>query len=126
MYILVAYNLSDIQKGIQASHAVDEYTNHIWKTNLNLLTDKEMAPDLVKLRDWIENYKTMIILNGGTTNNKGTGSLQTHYRALNKLGVDYSIFQEPDLNDAETAVAFLVDMEEDDHIVGYLKQMNLA
>jgi len=45
---------------------------------------------------------------------------------LDKLGVTYRVFQEPDLNDAVTAIAFVVDMEEDSHVVGYLRSIKLA
>lgn len=116
MYVLVPYNLSDIQKGIQAGHAMQEYG----RDNKN---DK-------KYLDWVNTWKTVIILNGGTTNSNRDmsriGTLQRHILNLRKLNVTHNVFVEPDLNDAETAVAFVLDMEEDSHVVGYLKQMGLA
>lgn len=116
MYCLVAYNLSDKQKGIQAAHAIAEYGND-HKNNANYIA-------------WVENWKTIIVLNGGTTNSgpdvKNIGTLQRFILDLRKLDIDHNVFIEPDLNDAETAVAFVVDMVEDSHIVGYLKQMGLA
>lgn len=120
MYVLVPYNLSDIQKGIQAAHAIAEFQNTGF--------EKE------KYSDWVRNWKTIIVLNGGTTCHffdegkyyTGQGTLQKYRDDLHKLGIDTVTFQEPDLNNAETAIAFVVDMEEDSHIVGYLKQMGLA
>ena len=127
MFILVPYNLSDIQKGIQALHAVAEYGH-------KMLTVHFDDPWGQKYKDWVTNWKTVIVLNGGTTNGEWDfdvhrgpiGSLQRYIRDLEKLGVMFSVFQEPDLNNAETAVAFVLDMENDSHIIGYLKQMGLA
>ncbi len=110
MYVLVPYNLSDIQKGIQAAHAGMEY-----------VYEKKDNPKVI---DWIKNHKTMIILNGGTTGKRG--SLQNYIKDLTKLKVNGLAFYEPDINDALTAYAFVLDMKEDIHIVGYLKQMGLA
>ena len=109
MYVLVPYNLSDIQKGIQAAHAGMDYIAGV---------------DNEKDLDWLNNHKTMIVLNGGTTGKNS--SMEFHLSNLKKLGINFSEFYEPDLNDALTAIAFVVDMEEDSHVVGYLKQMELA
>lgn len=109
MVVLVPYNLSEIQKGIQAAHAIAEY-------GFYHPTDKYC--------EWVTDYKTIIILNGGTT---GTNSTMNQYMVdLDKLGVTYKVFQEPDLNDAITGIAFIVDTEEDSHIDGYLRQFKLA
>lgn len=113
MYVLVPYNLSDIQKGIQAAHAIAEHVATYFKHDKKNL-----------ICDWLNNWKTIIILNGGTTGDNG--SLQMYESNLLKLGVKFTSFQEPDLNNATTAVAFVVDMDKDSHIVGYLKQMGLA
>ena len=109
MYVFVPYNLSPIQQGIQAAHAIAEYS---------LLATEG------KYIDWAVNHKTIIILNAGTTGVNSTMSV--HKDNLDKLGTLYSEFNEPDLNDALTAIAFVVDMNEDSHIVGYLKQLKLA
>ena len=37
MYFLVPYNLSPIQQGIQAGHALQEYNNNMSKENLKIL-----------------------------------------------------------------------------------------
>lgn len=116
MYVLVPYNLSEIQKGIQAAHAIAEYVYNFKREQITC--------------DWVNTDKTIVILNGGTTNSSSDmnkiGSLQKHILNLRKLKVTHTVFIEPDLNNSETAVAFIVDMEEDSHVVGYLKQMGLA
>jgi hypothetical protein len=100
---LVPYNISPIQQGIQFGHAVVEYANiHGNKT---------------EYKEWANNWKTFIILNGGTTNSKliisrptlYKGTLDNHLISLIDNKIDYAMFIEPDLNDALTAVVFLVD-----------------
>jgi len=108
MVCLVPYNLSPIQQGIQSAHAIAEHS--LLKETLYL--------------DWLLGFKTIIILNAGTTGPKST--MESHVEALDKLGVHYSFFTEPDLNDAMTAIAFIVDYKNDNHIVGYLRSMKLA
>ena len=101
MYFFVPYNISPIQQAIQAGHAALEYA-HKFKDD----------PEYV---DFIENWKTWIILNGGTTNNSVTaeglfeGSLNNYADLIAIHSVKSSRFHEPDLNDALTAVCFLVD-----------------
>ncbi len=97
MYGLVPYNISPIQQAIQFGHAVVEY-------GLKYGNTKEY-------KDWGKNWKTFIILNGGTTNNSldSLGTLQTHEITLLNLGIKISEFKEPDLNNALTAVVFIVD-----------------
>jgi len=111
MYVLVPYNLSDIQKGIQALHAVAEMS---YNPSINCNDFKQ----------WVNEDKTVIILNAGTTGKNST--MYMHKKALKKMKVEMSIFREPDLNNAMTAIAFIVDMQKDIHILGYLKQMKLA
>jgi hypothetical protein len=108
MYVLVPYNLSPIQQGIQAAHAIAELS----------------LPAKARYAEWVKNHKTIIILNAGTT---GEGSsMYQHKDNLDKLDVEYATFSEPDLNDAMTAIAFVVKMNKDSHVVGYLKTMKLA
>lgn len=116
MYFFVPYNISPIQQAIQAGHAALEYA-HSYKDD----------PEFIS---FIENDKTWIILNGGTTNGKireglisvrdeedpYRGSLDNLYVNLilwnlhnKEQNINTSIFQEPDLNDALTAVCFLAD-----------------
>ena len=100
MYGLVPYNLSPIQQGIQFGHAVVEYMIY-FPMDLNIYKDT---------KQWAENDKTFIILNGGTTNDNpmSLGTLNQHVQTLKKLGVKTATFTEPDLGDCLTAVVFLV------------------
>lgn len=104
MYFLVMYNLSDIQKGIQAGHAAIEYAN---------LYSKRL-----RYKEWAVMDKTFIILNGGTSNDgyiscfgetPQKGTMQEHLEALWDNGIETAEFREPDANSALTAIAFLVD-----------------
>jgi hypothetical protein len=104
MYFFVPYNLSPIQQGIQAGHAALEYAAKYHENQ--------------DFKDFIENDKTWIILNGGTTNddvdnlgslNKIYIDLLNHDAMITNETVNFSIFREPDLNNALTAVCFLVD-----------------
>jgi len=106
MYFFVPYNISPIQQAIQAGHAALEYARKF--------KDDE---DYI---DFVDNWKTWIILNGGTTNDdflidpetKGrsfTGSLNQIEYDLVKTGINCSCFHEPDLQDALTAVCFIAD-----------------
>jgi hypothetical protein len=100
MYGLVNYQLSGtIHAGIQFGHGVVEYAQKYFK-------DKDY-------QEWAKNHKTFIILNGGTTNNgfanNEQGRIQNHFELLKKNKIKHSVFFEPDLNNALTAVCFLVD-----------------
>jgi hypothetical protein len=99
MYGWVPYNISEIQKGIQFGHAVDQYA-------------REFANDK-DYKKWVDDYKTYIILNGGTTNNdrysKWYGSLNKIVDKLIDNGCKISTFHEPDLGDQLTSVVLLVD-----------------
>lgn len=104
MYTLTIYQLTGIQKGIQAAHAIME------------LSRKKFADD--DFLRWIRHDKTIVILNGGTTNSEGidiwsqdfhAGDMEGHMAQLETLGIKYEPFFEPDLNNSLTAIAFLVD-----------------
>jgi len=110
MYGLVPYNISPIQQAIQFGHAVVEYGQKMKKLPFN---DIEVAK---KYDDWADNWKTFIILNGGTTNHKTSledglpfGSLNNHLLTLMDNDVEFAQFNEPDLGDQLTAVVFIVD-----------------
>jgi len=106
MYFFVPYNISPIQQAIQAGHAALEYANEFASEELFI--------------DFVRNWKTWIILNGGTTNKTrdfdgvSEGSLNQLADQLS-LGdgisdcIQHSYFCEPDLNDALTAVCFICD-----------------
>ena len=108
MYGLVPYNISPIQQAIQFGHAVVEYGQKVKEHGLEL--------DSVTYNDWANNWKTYIILNGGTTNHKTSlenglpfGTLNNHLLTLMYNGIDFAQFNEPDLGDQLTAVVFIVD-----------------
>ena len=90
MYHLVMYNLSGIQKGIQAGHSALEYVREHGNTK--------------KYKDFIENHKTFILLDGG-----GSMEMGKHLAQLKFLDVRHSHFVEPDLNNSISAITFLVD-----------------
>jgi hypothetical protein len=106
MYGLVPYNISPIQQAIQFGHTVVEYGQMIkGKTQLEIIYN-----------DWADNWKTFIILNGGTTNHKTSledglpfGSLNNHLFTLVDNNIEFAHFNEPDLGDQLTAVVFIVD-----------------
>ena len=107
MYGLVPYNLSPIQQGIQFNHANDAYSLE-WGTNNQKY-------------DWFRTeWKTNILLNGGTSNEGHLvrhgfkhemyyGSMQQHLVDLKTNNIKVSTFYEPDLNSMLTAIVFLVD-----------------
>jgi hypothetical protein len=100
MYFFVPYNISDIQKGIQAGHCAIQYV-------IEHTPSKEF-------HDFFVNNKTWIILNGGTTrfsrnSDEEQGSLNQILYDLESHDVVYSFFCEPDLNNALSAICFLAD-----------------
>jgi hypothetical protein len=107
---LVPYNISPIQQAIQFGHAVVEYGLENFQSE--------------EYQDWAKNWKTFIILNGGTTNDRMVtyfydngkdplqeyqGSLNRHHGELLKNNISIASFREPDLGDQLTAVVFIVD-----------------
>jgi hypothetical protein len=101
MYFFVPYQLTGIQKGIQCGHAALEYANKYGK-------DEEFIT-------FFREFKTWVILDGGTTNDGrdfhgiAQGTLNQIADELLKNDIKIAYFQEPDLNDALTAVCFLAD-----------------
>jgi hypothetical protein len=110
MYGLVPYNISPIQQGIQFGHSKDEMTLAV--------IEKMMAGGKVDelFYDWLKNWKTYIILNGGTTNKQPNivtgepyGTLNQHLLELIRNGIYRTRFTEIDLGDQLTAITFIVD-----------------
>ena len=103
MYFFVPYNISEIQKGIQAGHVALEYAYDYGRTE--------------EFQSFVKNDKTWIILNGGTTcsrnlaleNSHDAGTLNQIVSSLVEHYIPHSVFYEPDLNYALTAVCFLAD-----------------
>lgn len=104
MYGFVPYNISEIQKGIQFGHAVVEYGQKVKEHVFELYS--------VTYNDWANNWKTFIILNGGTSNHvdpEYIGSMEGILEELKKNEITLSTFNEPDLNDMLSAVVFIID-----------------
>ena len=103
MYGLVPYNISPIQQGIQFGHAVVEYGLHFFNDP--------------QYQDWANNWKTFIILNGGTSNHSTNryqsgefwGTMEKNCQELINHNVKIAEFYEPDLNDMLSAIVFIVD-----------------
>jgi hypothetical protein len=93
MYFLTMYNLSPIQKGIQAGHAALEYDLKYGGTQ--------------EYKDFTTNDKTWIVLNGGAS-----GDMIKHSAMLSQLGVKYESFTEPDLNNSISAICYLLPEED--------------
>ena len=112
MYGLVPYNISPIQQAIQFGHAVVEYGQRV---KMPISLSKLSLNSSQIYDDWADNWKTFIILNGGTTNYKYNedgsqfGTLNNHLQLLKEHNVDLAIFNEPDLGEQLTAVVFIVD-----------------
>lgn len=108
LYSLVMYNISGIQSGIQAKHSGIELVLKHYKNNT-------LEGDFL---EWAENHKTVILKNGGTSNNgkesyygygARKGSMELHLEALLENGVDAVAFYEPDLNYSMSSIDFVVD-----------------
>lgn len=103
-YFLVPYNISPIQHGIQAGHALGRYALKYGRYN----------PDHV-VWEFLENHETWIILNGGTTNDQRDldavplGTLNVFGDQLREMDIPFSYFNEPDLNNALSALCVIVD-----------------
>lgn len=97
MYGFVNYQLTGIQMGIQFAHSIVEYGLENFNTNEYL--------------DWAKYWKTVILLNGGTTNNNidRLGTINQTYNTLLENEVLCSSFSEPDLGDQMTAICFIID-----------------
>jgi hypothetical protein len=105
MYGLTPYQLSGIQIGIQFGHAVVEYGQKFKNDNT--------------YNDWADNWKTFIILNGGTSNHSINryhqsdepfiGTMESNLITLEQNNIEVATFYEPDLNDMLSAVVFIVD-----------------
>ena len=97
MYALVLRQLNPMQKGIQALHAVTEYSQMVKKPN---------CPEELKVNyeTWADRDKTMIVLDAGTSDDLVNACL-----FLKEHNITYKVFHEPDLYGVITAVSFIVD-----------------
>lgn len=110
MYGLVPYNIKPIQQGIQHGHSTDVMA--LLEIN-RMLRGEKINP---RYYEWLSEWKTYIILNGGTTNTRGdivtgepVGTLNQHLLSLIRNRVPHTVFTEEDLGDQLTAVTFIVD-----------------
>ena len=102
MYGLGIYQFAkSIHAGIQHGHTVVRYGRVV----------RDMGEIEETYNNWADKNETFIILNGGTTNNnpERLGMLNKHLARLKNAGIQVQDFYEPDLNDALTAICFLVD-----------------
>jgi len=101
MYFFVPRNISEIYKGIMCGHASLEYVLRYG------LSDEVV--------NFLTNWKTWVILNGGTTNDERDfedipkGTLNQIADQLQENDIKFSYFREPDLNYALTAVCLILD-----------------
>lgn len=133
MYQLIIYNISDKQKFIQSSHALQEFNNGMdfypfifyneFEDNFRLKQDfskvyvenfnKSNSDKLFLGFDkWKSIDKTIIGLCGGTSSDydiNNLGTINKHFIDLKDNNIPFSYFREPDLNNALTAICFLVD-----------------
>jgi len=104
MYFFVPYNISPIQQGIQAGHALGRYCLRYGRHD----------PDHM-VWDFLEKWETWIILNGGTTNEERdfemipVGTLNLIGDQLQENDVEFSYMIEPDLNSALSALSIICD-----------------
>lgn len=127
MYVLVLRQLNQMQKGIQAAHAVVEYINSNME-DIAVFGKEERQHSLVyteqgrSLKQWMDVDKTLILLDGGTC-----PEMVDNIMALYECKVQYAKFVEPDLDNITTAIAFLAsdkvwDKEKYPDHVGILNQ----
>jgi hypothetical protein len=110
MYGLTPYQLNGRQIGIQHGHGTDEYALKIIKSILGKAPSIP-AEEVERYLDWLENWKTYIVLNGGTTSTNPVtpGTLNVHLQTLKDNGIFCTEFYELDLGDQLTSVNFIVD-----------------
>jgi hypothetical protein len=93
MYFFVMYNLSGIQKGIQAGHAAVEYSRYAM----------DRVGGYEQYAEFADNHKTFILLDGGSSND-----MQYRLLELDDLEIPNAVFHEPDLNNSLSAIAFIL------------------
>jgi hypothetical protein len=104
MYFFVPYNISPIQQGIQAGHALGRHCLKYGRHDPNHI-----------VWEFLEKFETFVILNGGTTNDERdfemipAGSLNVIGDQLQDNDIEFAFMIEPDLNHALTALSFIAD-----------------
>jgi hypothetical protein len=87
-----------IYAGIQGSHAAQELVLRLSKSNLDF-----SVRDALNVRQWLEEDKTYVFLNGGMT-----PSMRKIKRTVKQIGFPWAEFREPDVGNMMTAIAVLV------------------
>jgi len=101
MYFFTVASLKGISQGIMCGHAALEYAVRYGHTKL--------------FEVFVDNYKTWIVLSGGTTNDGrdfegfANGTINQIVDSLEKANINFAHFREPDLNNAITALCFICD-----------------
>ena len=97
MYFFVIRQLNGLNAGIQIGHCCEQYAHNYAN-----------SPDYL---DFVKNWRTWIVLDGGTTNSnpKQLGTLNDILLCFRENDIEHGYFHEPDLNNALTAVCFLAD-----------------
>jgi hypothetical protein len=104
MYFFVPYNISPIQQGIQAGHALGRFCLRYGRHDPNHM-----------VWDFLEKWETWIILNGGTTNDQRdfemipAGTLNLIGDQLQENDIEFAYMIEPDLNNALSALCIICD-----------------
>lgn len=99
-YFLTNMYLSPIQCGIQSAHCIHDMFVH----HQDDFVGGEQAA--VRLFDWAENHKTMIVLNGGTSDDL---DMFLKFLSINDHTYPYGHFLEPGIGDALTCVGIILD-----------------
>jgi len=94
MYGFVPYNISGRQAGIQNHHASAVYSAKYFSA---------------AYKQWALKDGTVIMLDGGTTNNNKPSTMTDIVKELKTNKIKHTLFYEEDLNDALTGIALLVD-----------------
>lgn len=90
MYCLSERHLSSIQKAIQGTHAIVEYSL--------------AYGNYPEYKKWAGEDKTIIVLDGGTVQD-----MMYIVDSLNELKVQFATFKEPDMGWMLTSIAFIAD-----------------
>jgi hypothetical protein len=94
MYCLAERHLSPVQKAIQSAHAIVEFIGHT----------TPMDEHAKVLAQWMDEDKTIIILDGGNSD-----EMMTCLATLKDNHIPFAEFHEPDMGGFLTAICFLVD-----------------
>lgn len=90
MYCVVLKQLSPIQKGIQGSHSICEYTRE--------------HPHDKSYTWWVNTDKTLVSLNA-----RSVQDIYDIEKTLRKYNVKYAIFREESLDNIPTSISFILD-----------------